>query len=138
MRDNLGVEELIQYVRTRVRSINRFEVTPYQVLVLSRGQRCLPPRCSPDGMRCPVLSAGDLRGPPSTVDSLEALLEKRGGKRWAFTVWLQPSGGAATTAEEARQTIWRDYQAYVVNFGQPVNVHVTGGILYQRLSSVCA
>src|SRR5438034_5566922 len=63
MRDNLGVEELIQDVRTRVRSINRFEVTAYQVLVLSRGQRCLPPRCSPDGMRCPVLSAGDLRGP---------------------------------------------------------------------------
>src|SRR3989442_6859158 len=72
MRDDLGVEEFIQDVRTRVRSINRFEVTPYQVLVLSRGQRCLPPRCSPKGMLCPLLSAGDLRGLRSTVDSLEA------------------------------------------------------------------
>src|SRR2546421_1194673 len=105
MRDDLGVEEFIQDVRTRVRSINRFEVTPYQVLVLSRGQRCLPPRCSPDGMRRPLLSAGDLRGPRSTVDSLEALLEKRGGKRWTFAVWLQPSGGVAATAEEARDNL---------------------------------
>src|SRR5439155_26105054 len=80
MRDDLGVEEFIEDVGTRVRSINRYEVTSYQVLVLSRGQRCLPPRCSPDGMLCPLLSAGDLRGPRSTVDSLEAPLEERGGK----------------------------------------------------------
>src|SRR5439155_15901797 len=90
MRDDLGVEEFIEDVGTRVRSINRYEVTPYQVLVLFRGQRCLPPRCSPDVMLCPLLSAGDLRGPRSTVDSLEALLEKRGGKRWAFTSGSNP------------------------------------------------
>src|SRR2546429_9601560 len=72
MRDDLGVEEFIQDVWTRVRSINRFEVTPYQVLVLSGGQRCLPPRRSPDGMLCRLLSAGDLRDPRSTADSREA------------------------------------------------------------------
>src|SRR5436309_13150991 len=46
MRDDLGVEEFIEDVGTRVRSIDRYEVTSYQVLVLFRGQRCLPPRCS--------------------------------------------------------------------------------------------
>src|SRR5213079_237953 len=59
MRDDLGVEEFIEDVGTRVRSIDRYEVTSYQVLVLFRGQRCLPPRCSPDVMLCPLLSAGD-------------------------------------------------------------------------------
>src|SRR5436309_7891031 len=46
MRDDLGVEEFIEDVGTRVRSIDRYEVTSYQVLVLFRGQRCLTPRCS--------------------------------------------------------------------------------------------
>src|SRR5438034_10250326 len=63
MRDDLGVEEFIEDVGTRVRSIDSYEVTSYQVLVLFRGQRCLPLSCSPDVMLCPLLSAGDLSRP---------------------------------------------------------------------------
>ena len=38
------------------------------------------------------LGRGTFLIPSRSWPELEALLEKRGGKRWAFTVWLQPSG----------------------------------------------
>ncbi len=38
------------------------------------------------------LGRGTFLIPARAWPELEALLQKRGGKRWAFTVWVQPSG----------------------------------------------
>jgi hypothetical protein len=45
------------------------------------------------GERLPLRDfPGPSAGSGISWPELEAILEKRGGKRWAFTVWLQPFG----------------------------------------------
>ena len=70
-RDLYGYSSERKYKRKRYRSHTKGFLERVGGRKLGRGTFLIPSRVWPE---------------------LEALLQKRGGKRWAFTVWLQPSG----------------------------------------------
>ncbi len=70
-RDLYGYSSERKYKRKRYRSRKKGFLERVGGRKLGRGTFLIPSRVWPE---------------------LEALLRKRGGKRWAFTVWLQPSG----------------------------------------------
>jgi len=70
-RDLYGYSSERKYKRKRYRSRKKGFLERVGGRKLGRGTFLIPSRVWPE---------------------LEALLQRRGGKRWAFTVWLQPSG----------------------------------------------
>ncbi len=70
-RDLYGYSSERKYKRKRYRSRKKGFLERVGGRKLGRGTFLIPSRVWPE---------------------LEAILRKRGGKRWAFTVWLQPSG----------------------------------------------